>query len=61
MCVYEKFEYTLEDGTELEMLIPPYCVEVFQNTWDKWLPNITKRKRHSTYVAYNVSDYMIAK
>ena len=36
-------------------------VNLHEKIWDRWLPNITKREYNGIHVAYNVSDFTIAK
>ena len=58
LCMYELHDYTLEDGTKLEVRAPPYYRETHKDIWVEWLPNM--REFNGYYVAYNVKEYMIA-
>lgn len=57
MCVYCVVTLTLSDGTELNTIELP----IRGLWWGSWFPRNTKGEFKDSFVAYNVSDYMVAK
>ena len=55
MWEYGVYTHTLPDGTTLDTVVWLWW------WWRDWLPVDTKEVFKEVYVAYNVSDYMVAK
>ena len=56
MCVYGVVTLTLPDGTKMDTVTWGWWF-----WWRWWLPDDTEEVFKGGYIAYNVSDYMVAK